>query len=175
MGNVRAWVTESLDELRALDAEIAAWHVRWDASYAIGKHRTQLDLLAGLTRSLIDILIGGTSKIEMTGTPGRCTRKADDRLLYERKLWRYYADKFDQRAGLKMTRRHEPCARPMKEPVVSDLIRLYDQVDREVRRLKSVGQDERLLAKHGAKRKTRAWWQACQTGAQRATKESSRS
>lgn len=31
------------------------------------------------------------------------------------------------------------------EPVVADLIRLYDQVDREVRRLRAAGQDERLL------------------------------
>jgi molecular chaperone GrpE len=31
------------------------------------------------------------------------------------------------------------------EPVVTDLIRLYDQVDREVRRLRATGQDERLL------------------------------
>jgi molecular chaperone GrpE len=31
------------------------------------------------------------------------------------------------------------------EPVVADLIRLYDQIDREVRRLKEDGQDERLL------------------------------
>lgn len=31
------------------------------------------------------------------------------------------------------------------EPVVADLIRLYDQIDREARRLKADGQDERLL------------------------------
>lgn len=31
------------------------------------------------------------------------------------------------------------------DPVVSDLIRLYDQIDREVRRLKAAGEDERLL------------------------------
>ena len=31
------------------------------------------------------------------------------------------------------------------EPVVADLIRLHDEVGREVRRLKAVGQDERLL------------------------------
>ena len=31
------------------------------------------------------------------------------------------------------------------EPVVADLVRLYDQVDREVRRLNGGGQDERLL------------------------------
>jgi molecular chaperone GrpE len=31
------------------------------------------------------------------------------------------------------------------EPVVADLIRLYDQLDREVRRLRAAAQDERLL------------------------------
>jgi molecular chaperone GrpE len=35
--------------------------------------------------------------------------------------------------------------RAVLDPVVSDLIRLYDQIDREVRRLKAAGQDERLL------------------------------
>lgn len=102
MGDVRARIAESLDELRALDAEIAAWHARWDASYAIGKHRTQLDLLAGLTRGLIDILIGSTSKIDITGDAGTVyaeCRQANERLHYVRKFWRYNADKFDQRAG----------------------------------------------------------------------------
>jgi len=36
-------------------------------------------------------------------------------------------------------------SRAILEPVVADLIRLYDQIDREVRRLKADGQDERLL------------------------------
>jgi hypothetical protein len=102
MGNVRARIFESLDELRALDGDIAAWHARWDASYAISRHRTQLDLLAGLTRGLIDILLDETSEIDLTGDAGavyaKC-RQADERLHYVRKLWRYYADKFDQRAG----------------------------------------------------------------------------
>ncbi len=36
-------------------------------------------------------------------------------------------------------------SRAILEPVVADLIRLYDQIDREVRRLKADGQDARLL------------------------------
>ena len=102
MGDVRARIAESLDELRALDSEIAAWYARWDASYAVSRHRTQLDLLAGLTRGLIDIVIGETGKIDLTrdaGTVYEECRQADERLHYVRKLWRYYADKFDQRAG----------------------------------------------------------------------------
>lgn len=35
--------------------------------------------------------------------------------------------------------------RAILDPVVSDLIRLYDQLDREVRRLKAAGEDGRLL------------------------------
>jgi molecular chaperone GrpE len=36
-------------------------------------------------------------------------------------------------------------SRVILEPVVADLIRLFDHVDREVRRLRANGQDERLL------------------------------
>jgi hypothetical protein len=102
MGDVRVRIFESLDELGALDGEIAAWHARWDASEAITRHRTQLDLLAALTRGLVDILIEETSKIDLAGDAGAVyaeCRQADERLHYVRKLWRYYADKFDQRAG----------------------------------------------------------------------------
>jgi molecular chaperone GrpE len=36
-------------------------------------------------------------------------------------------------------------SRAILDPVVADLIRLYDQIDREVRRLKADGRDDRLL------------------------------
>jgi hypothetical protein len=113
MGNARARIAESLDELQALDAEIVAWHAQWDESYAVGKHRTQLDFLAKLTRNLIDILISDTSKIDLTGDAGAAyaeCRQADGRLNYVRKLWRYYADKFDQRAGLE----NDPMVRTLR-------------------------------------------------------------
>jgi hypothetical protein len=102
MGDARARMAESLDELRALDAEVAAWHAQWDESYAVSRHRTQLDFLTELTRNLIDILISDISQIDLTehaGTVYAECRQADERLHYVRKLWRYYADKFDQRAG----------------------------------------------------------------------------
>lgn len=102
MGNVRTRIAESLDEMRVLDAEIAAWHARWDESYAVRKHRTQLDLLVGLTRKLIEVLVHGASEIDLTRDAetvyAEC-RQADERLHYVRKLWRYYADKLDQRSG----------------------------------------------------------------------------
>jgi hypothetical protein len=102
MGYARARIAESLDELGELDAEIAAWHFGWDKSYVISRHRTQLDLLAELTRGLIGILASGVSKIDLAGGAAAVyaeCRQADTRLHYVRKLWRYYADKFDQRAG----------------------------------------------------------------------------
>jgi molecular chaperone GrpE (heat shock protein) len=37
-------------------------------------------------------------------------------------------------------------SRAILEPVVADLIRLYDQIDREARRVKAEGRDERLLS-----------------------------
>jgi len=42
-------------------------------------------------------------------------------------------------------RLHGGIGRAILEPVVTDLIRLYDQLDREVRRLDADGQDARLL------------------------------
>jgi hypothetical protein len=102
MGNARARIAESLDESRELDAEIAAWHARWDESYAISRYRTQLNLIAAVTRNLIGEFIGAIGQINPAGDTGevyaKC-READERLHYVRKLWRYYADKFDQRAG----------------------------------------------------------------------------
>jgi molecular chaperone GrpE len=44
---------------------------------------------------------------------------------------------------------HGGISRAVLDPVVADLIRLYDQVDREVRRLRAEGQDERLLWSFG--------------------------
>jgi molecular chaperone GrpE len=49
---------------------------------------------------------------------------------------RLHEENLQLRAGL---------SRAILEPVVSDLIRLYDQVDRQVRRLAATGQDGRLL------------------------------
>ena len=49
---------------------------------------------------------------------------------------RLHEENVQLRAGL---------SRAILEPVVADLIRLYDQVDRQVRRLKTDGQDEKFL------------------------------
>jgi hypothetical protein len=102
MGNARARIAESLGESQALAGEIDAWYGRWGESGALSKHWTQLDLLAGVTHALIDILSSDIAAIDPAGGIGwvyeEC-RRSDERLLYVRRLWRYYADKFDQRAG----------------------------------------------------------------------------
>jgi hypothetical protein len=106
MGNARARIAESLGELQALAGEIDAWYDQWDdesrAIGVIGKHWTQLELLAGVARNLIGTFKARVAAIDPAGkieeVYAEC-RRADERLLYVRKLWRYYADKFDQRAG----------------------------------------------------------------------------
>jgi hypothetical protein len=102
MGNVRARVVESLGELQALADEIDDWYARWDGIDAVGKHWTQLEFLAALTRRLLAILAAETSQIDLAKDAatvyGEC-RQADQRLLYVRRLWRWYADKFDQRSA----------------------------------------------------------------------------
>jgi hypothetical protein len=102
MGNTRVRVIESLDELQALAVEIDAWYAGWEDSYAVGKHRTQLEILTRLTRRLIAIFTAEIDKIDLTADAvtvyAEC-RQADQRLLYVRRLWRWYADKFDQRSG----------------------------------------------------------------------------
>jgi hypothetical protein len=102
MGNTRARVVESLDELQALTKEINDWYAQWEGSPAIGKHWTQLEFLAALTHKLLALLAAETGKID--GAKDAVTvyeecRQADERLLYMRRLWRWYADKFDQRSG----------------------------------------------------------------------------
>ncbi len=54
----------------------------------------------------------------------------------EQVIDRLHEENLQLRAGL---------SKAILEPVVSDLIRLYDQADREVRRLAAAGQDHRLL------------------------------
>jgi hypothetical protein len=102
MGNTRARVVECLDELQALANEIDDWYAQWEGSYAAGRHWTQLEFLAGLTRKLIAIFVIETSGIDLASdavTVYEECRQADMQILYVRRLWRWYADKFDQRSG----------------------------------------------------------------------------
>jgi hypothetical protein len=93
-------IAESLGEAAALRTDIKAWRSRWDAIDAIGRHRTQLDLLCtsvlNLTCEIANRIAAIRSTLD-TGTVYEDCRREDIRLLHARRLWRWYADKFDQR------------------------------------------------------------------------------
>jgi hypothetical protein len=100
----RAWVriAETLGEIRALRVEIEEWRSQWDINDALGVHLTQLDLLTGVALGLVDEIAGQAAGISGTADAGSvydACRRADLRLLHARRLWRWYADKLDQRIG----------------------------------------------------------------------------
>ncbi len=100
----RAWVRigETLGEIRALRVEIEKWRSQWDINDALGVHLTQLDLLTGVALGLADEIAGQAAGIDGTADAGSvydACRRADLRLLHARRLWRWYADKLDQRIG----------------------------------------------------------------------------
>ena len=93
-------IAESVDEARALRAEVRDWRARWDAVDAMGAHLTQLDVLCRVVLGLVDEIEARTSSIDPAAEAGLVyedCRAADTRLLHARRLWRWYADKFDQR------------------------------------------------------------------------------
>jgi hypothetical protein len=98
----RLRIDESLGEARALSAEVKAWRARWDTIDAMGGHLTHLDLLTSTVRGMIDEIEARTAAIDPAQETGetyeRC-RENDRRLLHARRLWRWYADKLDQRAS----------------------------------------------------------------------------
>jgi hypothetical protein len=99
-GRVR--ISESLGEARALRGEVVAWRDRWDTIDAMGGHLTQLDLLSAVVLGLVDEItrrIGAIDPAIGTGSVYEECRNEDFRLLHARRLWRWYADKLDQRAG----------------------------------------------------------------------------
>ncbi len=102
MSYAQARLAESLGEIRALSVEIDKWRSLWDVNDALGAHLTQLDLLVGVIQGLVDEIASGTAAIDPgndTGTVYEACRRADRQLLHARRLWRWYADKLDQRAG----------------------------------------------------------------------------
>jgi len=104
MGNARARVVESMGEFQALADEINEWFAWRERADADDKHGTQLEFLGALTRKLLAIFTAETAKIDLAGdvaTVYEECRQADERLLYVRRLWRWYADKFDQRSTAK--------------------------------------------------------------------------
>ena len=99
----RLRIEESVGEARALRDEVAAWRSRWETIDAMGGHLTQLDLLSAVVLTLIDEIAVRTAAIDPaigTGAVYERCRAEDLRLLHARRLWRWYADKLDQRAGV---------------------------------------------------------------------------
>lgn len=95
-------IAESVGEARALRAEVRDWQANWNAVDAMGAHRTQLELLCGVVTGLIDEIearVAAADPAAGTGAVYEQCRAADLRLLHARRLWRWYADKFDQRLG----------------------------------------------------------------------------
>lgn len=93
---------ESRDEAVALRREVEAWRSGWDSVDAMGVHLTQLDLLYAVSLGLIDEIAGRIGAIDIAAGTGEVyeeCRRQDVRLLHARRLWRWYADKLDQRAG----------------------------------------------------------------------------
>ncbi len=102
MGHARVRITESLGEVRALRVEIEEWRAQWDVNDALGAHLTQLDLLVGVVLGMADEIAGQAEAIDPDGDAGpvyEACRRTDLRLLHARRLWRWYADKLDQRAA----------------------------------------------------------------------------
>jgi hypothetical protein len=98
----RLRIGQSLGEARALRGEVAAWRARWDSIDAMGGHLTVLDLLSGVVLGLVDEITRRIDAINPghgTGTVYEECRGEDIRLLHARRLWRWYADKLDQRTG----------------------------------------------------------------------------
>ena len=97
----RRRIEESVGEARALREEIAAWRSGWETIDAMGEHATQLERLCSVVLGLTDEIAIRTSAIDAatgTGAVYEECRAEDLRLLHTRRLWRWYADKLDQRA-----------------------------------------------------------------------------
>jgi hypothetical protein len=97
----RLRIEETVGEARALREEIAAWRSGWDTIDAMGEHFTQLERLCSVVRGLIDEIAIRATAIDPGAGAGAVyeeCRAEDLRLLHTRRLWRWYADKLDQRA-----------------------------------------------------------------------------
>ena len=95
-------IAESVGEARALRSEVRDWQARWNVIDAMGAHLTQLDMLCEVVTKLVDEIearISATDPAVGVGAVYEGCRAADSRLLHARRLWRWYADKFDQRLG----------------------------------------------------------------------------
>lgn len=99
----RLRIEESACEARAFRAEVTKWRAAWNKIDELGAHHTQLDLLADVVLNLTGAIAAQTKGINPDLPDGdvydQC-RTQDRKLLHARRLWQWYADKFDQRVNL---------------------------------------------------------------------------
>jgi hypothetical protein len=98
----RLRIGESLGESVALGREVREWRLGWESVDAVGMHLTQLDLLCDVVTGLTDEITRRIGLIDPAAGDGAVyeeCRREDVRVLHARRLWRWYADKLDQRAG----------------------------------------------------------------------------
>lgn len=98
----RLRIDESLGEARVFHAEVIDWRGHWGKFDELGGHRTQLDLLTEVVLGLVGDIAERAGSIDERQPIGdvydEC-RRQDRKLLHARRLWQWYADKFDQRVG----------------------------------------------------------------------------
>lgn len=92
---------EAADDLAALRATIVQWEAAVRNAAPMGGHETQL---ASLRETLLPLLDGVEAQLLVDSAPGTpigavyaASRRADARGAFIRRLWRWYADRFDQR------------------------------------------------------------------------------
>lgn len=98
----RLRIEESVSEARAFRAEVTAWREGWGTIDALGGHLTQLDLLTNVVLGLTDAIAARAEAIDPRLAVGEAydeCRRQDRKLLHARRLWQWYAGKFDQRTG----------------------------------------------------------------------------
>lgn len=101
-GRSRSRIEESLGEAVALSDEVREWRLGWESVDAVGMHLTQLDLLCDVVTGLTGEITRRIGLIDPAAGDGAVyeeCRREDVRVLHARRLWRWYADKLDQRAG----------------------------------------------------------------------------
>ena len=91
-----AWETEA--EWRRLTRELAAWRDRRVRADALGQHRSQLESVC----TLLDRVLGElrVPMASMTGDDAAILQQSrvhDRRLMWVRRLWDFFRDRFDQR------------------------------------------------------------------------------
>jgi hypothetical protein len=102
LGHGRARTAETLGEIHALRCEVEKWRIQWDVFDAMGAHLTHLDLLNNVLSGLLDEISTRAHAISASPSTGliyEACRREDRNLLHARRLWRWYADKLDQRSG----------------------------------------------------------------------------